>query len=162
MSTPYRSNYNKSISTIAIALSAVLTFSASSAFADEERAIAATETRQGLLKVVGSYFGPIYAMVQGHIDFDGAVVQHNASKIAQLGEMLPDTFRMDTSGYDVETETLDGVWENMDDFKAKAATLVEKATALSAAGAQGAEATAMAFRATGGSCKACHDEYREQ
>ena len=50
----------------------------------EERAQTGIDTRQGLLKVVASYFSPIVGMARGQIPFDAAVVEKNAGKIAQL------------------------------------------------------------------------------
>ena len=55
----------------ALLITAPLTFAAS----DDERAQAAAETRQGLLKVVVSYFGPILGMVRQQLPYDGDVVQ---------------------------------------------------------------------------------------
>ncbi len=130
--------------------------------ASEERATATLESRQGLLRMVRFYFGPILGMVRQQIPFDGDVVSHNATKIAELSAMIPDAFALDTTEYDLETEALDNIWSNMDDFNGKAATVVERANALAAAGAGGLEATQKAFGAMGGACKACHDEYRVQ
>lgn len=132
------------------------------AWADEERATAATETRQGLLKVVVMYFGPVLGMVREQIPFDAAVVEANATRIAQLAEMIPDAFAMDTRAYDVDTEALDGIWDNRVDFNDKAETVGQRAQALAAAASGGLDATRKAFGALGGACKACHDEYREQ
>jgi cytochrome c556 len=76
--------------------------------------------------------------------------------------MIPYVFRVDTRGSGVETEALDAIWENMDDFRAKAADLEAAAGELEAAVSEGRAAAIAAFRATGGKCKACHDEYREE
>ncbi len=133
----------------------------STALAADERTQNAVEARQGLLKVVRSYFGPIYAMAGGHIPYDAEVVEKNANAIAALLPMIPDLFRMDTSGADIPTEALDGIWDNWEDFAGKAEASAEKARALAAAAAD-EEAAKAAFRAFGGSCSACHDDYREQ
>jgi len=76
--------------------------------------------------------------------------------------MIPDVFRMDTSGSELVTEALDDIWSNTDDFNGKAATVAERASALAAATGQGAGAAMKAFGAMGGACKSCHDEYRQQ
>ena len=142
---------------------ALLSLSAAVAHgADAERAQIATETRQGLLKVVVSYFGPIVGMARQQIPYDAAVVQSNAEQIAVLLPMIPDVFRMDTRGADVDTEALDGIWENMDDFAEKTQAATEAAQALAAAAGQSQEAAMGAFRQLGGACKGCHDEYRQQ
>ena len=136
--------------------------SASWAADADERAQAAVDTRQGLLKVVVSYFGPIVAMARQQIPYDGDLVKTNAEKIAQLAPMIPDVFRADTRAYDLETESLDEIWENYDDFSAKADVVAQRAGALAAATADGQAAAIKAFGAVGAACKSCHDSYREQ
>jgi cytochrome c556 len=128
----------------------------------DERTMNAVETRQGLLKVVRSYFGPIVGMARGQIPYDGALVEKNAGKIAELTAMIPDVFRMNTSGASVSTEALDKIWGNTDDFAAKAANASEKASALAAAAANGQGPAMQAFGELGGACKGCHDNYRQQ
>ncbi len=128
----------------------------------DERAQTAAETRQGLLKVVARYFGPIFLMAREQIPYDGDVVKANAEKIAVLLPMIPDLFAADTSAFDLETEALNNIWEDLDDFNAKAQTSAEKASALAAAAANGQGAAMQAFGELGGACKACHDNYRQQ
>ncbi len=128
----------------------------------QERAQATADTRQGLFKVVVNYFGPIVGMARGQIPFDAAVVEANANKINQLALMVPDLFSKDTSEFDLDTEALPGIWENMDDFKAKAATLAERSASLAAAASDGKDAAIKAFGQVGGSCKGCHDDFRQQ
>ncbi|MBT5333502.1 MAG: cytochrome c, partial [Gammaproteobacteria bacterium] len=56
-----------------VLLTLLTTFSGSLfAASAEERAQTAIDTRQGLLKVVASYFGPIVGMARGQIPFDAA------------------------------------------------------------------------------------------
>ena len=119
------------------------------------------DTRQGLLKVVGYYMGPMVGMARQQMPYDAALMQANAEKIAALAPMIKDVFRMDTTAYDIDTEALDGIWSNMDDFAAKADTVAEKAQALAAA-AEDPAAALKAFGAMGGACKSCHDDYRQQ
>lgn len=128
----------------------------------EERAQTAIDTRQGLLKVVASYFGPIVGMARGQIPFDAAVVEKNAGKIAQLTPMLEDVFAKDTRESGLQSGAKDGIWEDMADFKSKASTTTERAIALAAAASQGKGPTMKAFGALGGSCKNCHESYREK
>ena len=54
---------------------------------DQERAQAAIDTRQGLLKVVGHYIGPMVGMARGQIDYDADLVSANAQKMGQLTAM---------------------------------------------------------------------------
>ena len=155
-------------SSCAIALSLVLAlFTVSPAFAqdapsDAEMAQAAAETRQGLFKVIVSYFGPVVAMARQQMPYDGDLVAANAAKIATLAPMIPDVFRRDTRAFDLDTEARDAIWEDADAFAAKASTLAEKAAALAAAAGVGQDQAMAAFRETGGACKGCHDDYRDQ
>ena len=128
----------------------------------DERTQALIDTRQGLLKVMGFYIGPMVAMARQQMPYDADMVKANATKMAELAAMIPDVFRVDTSASDIETEALDKIWSDMDDFNAKAAALAEKASALAASTAEGQSAFGSAFGATGGACKACHDNYRIQ
>ena len=142
----------------------VLLLAGNSSFAasEDERAQAAADTRQGLLKVVVSYFGPIVGMAREQLPYDGDVVKNNAEKISTLLPMIPHVFQRDTSAFDLDTEALDNIWEDFDDFSDKAAASAQAATDLAAATADGQGAAMKAFGALGASCKACHDNYRQQ
>lgn len=128
---------------------------------DDEQAAAAYESRHGLFAMVRHYFGPMYGMMRG-APYNADVVRHNAAKIASLATMIPDAFTVDTRENDLDTEALDEIWDNLDDFSAKASTLAERATALSEQGSTGEDAFKEAFGGLGQACKACHDNYRQQ
>ena len=128
----------------------------------DERAQAKIDARQGLLKVVAQYFGPIVGIAKGQIPYDAALIEKNAGKVAQLAPMIPDMFAMDTSASGLPTEAKADIWADYDDFSAKAATTAERAEALVAATAEGRGATMKAFGALGSSCKSCHDSYRQK
>ena len=132
------------------------------AAAADERTQMAVDTRQGLLKVVGFYMGPIVGMAREQIPYDGDRVKANAERIAELAPMIPDVFRFDTRGSDAATEALHSIWDNGADFADKAATVAARAADLAAATADGQGPAMKAFGAMGASCKACHDEYRIQ
>ncbi len=125
-----------------------------------EQAQAAADTRQGMFKIVVRYFGPIVGMARGQIPFDAEVVEYNANKINQLAQMSPDLFKQDTSGFELDTEALPGIWTNPEDFSAKANALIETSAALAAAASEGKGPAMKAFGKVGGACKGCHDEYR--
>lgn len=152
---------NRGLTTLATLLLASLCSTGVYA-ADDERAQKAIETRQGLLKVVGHYFGPIVGMAKGQVPFDATVVSANANKIAQLAPMIPDVFALDTRASGVASDTLDGVWDNLDDFNNKAATATERALALAAAADQGQGAFLKAVGGLGSACKSCHEDYRQK
>ena len=149
----------KKIRTLSILLAALLCTPLTYAV-DDEQAAYAYESREGLFGMVRLYFGPLFGMMRG-APYDAAVVQYNGQKIAELAAMIPDAFVVDTRENDVEgTEALDNIWEDMEDFNAKAATLVERATALSNTSSE--DDFKAAFGGMGQACKACHDNYRQQ
>ena len=148
--------------TALLCLASMLGLTSSIVQADDEQAQRAIDTRQGLLKVVGYYMGPMVGMARQQIPYDAEMMKANAEKIAQLAPMIADVFRMDTSGSALATEALDDIWSNADDFNGKAATVAERASALAAATDQDAGAAMKAFGAMGGACKSCHDNYRQQ
>jgi len=152
---------SKSLAALVLLCSVLGTNNAWSA-TPEERAQHAAEVRQGLLEVVGFYIGPIVGMAREQIPYDADVVKANAENMAALLPMIHDVFRNDTSSFELDTEALAGIWSNTEDFNAKATTAAENAAALAAATAEGQGAAMKAFGALGGSCKACHDEYRQQ
>ncbi len=121
---------------------------------------AALKYRQSVLTVMGANFGPLVGMVRGRTEFDAAEVKKRANRIRVMSTMIDEAFARDTREADLNTEALDGIWENYDDFSAKAKALTKAASALAASAEQGEGAFKKAFSKTGGSCKGCHDEYR--
>ena len=144
----------------AVIFSLLLSF-VSTSWADE-RTQKTIEARQGLLKVVAQYFGPIVGIAKGQIPYDAALIEKNAGKVAQLAPMITDMFALDTSASGIETEAKAAIWADYADFSAKAATTTKRAQALVAATAEGQGATMKAFGALGASCKSCHDSYRQK
>lgn len=130
----------------------------------EQQAEAAVLTRQGLLKVMGMYMGPLGAMLKNKMPFDAATAAKSGQHIAELGGMIPDVFAVDTRNKtSAKTKAQDGIWTNQADFKAKSEDLVKAANALTEA-AKGGEkgATLKAAGAVGKACGACHDNYRNK
>ena len=76
--------------------------------------------------------------------------------------MSPHVFRSDTSAFDLDTEALDNIWADFDNFSSKAAASAQAAADLAAAAEQDQGSAMKAFGALGASCKACHDDYRQQ
>ena len=148
-----------------VLISAVIVFSISAntgSADDQERAQISIDTRQGLLKVVGYYIGPMVGMARGQLDYDADLVSKNAEKMAQLTAMIPDLFKMDTSQSGLKSDSLATIWENTQDFNEKAVIVSERANALAKAAKQGKGEFMKAFGATGAACKSCHDDYRQK
>jgi cytochrome c556 len=152
------------LSRLAIIVAGSLLVASGTVWADEdmdqdERAV---KTRQSVFYLLGYYISPLAGMARGLVPFDADTVATGSARIADLAPMIPETFRRDTRGADVKTEALDPIWDNLDDFSAKASALAEKAGELNAIAASGTEAEVKAaIGAMGQACGNCHDEYRE-
>ena len=128
---------------------------------DAEQAQKATETRQGLLKVVVWNFAPLNAMARGLVPVDHELAGRNAQRIAWLLGMLPDAFRADTRAHDVKTEALPVIWAQYDRFEELAGNARRSAEQLVEVAAGGdAEAVRRAATALFDDCRACHTEFR--
>ena len=128
----------------------------------EQQAEQAVLTRQGLLKVMGMYMGPLGAMLKNKMPFDAAVAGKSATHIEQLGSMIPDVFAADTRNKtSAKTKAQDGIWTNTADFNAKADDLVKAAAALVEAAKSGDKGTTLkAAGAVGKACGGCHENFR--
>jgi cytochrome c556 len=143
-----------------LASGSLFTATAQDAPTPQEVAAGAVDTRKSLFKLLRFNLIPLVGMAQG-APFDAAIAERNGRRIAALAPMIPDVLAHDTRGFDVETTALDKIWDNQPDFADKAQALVDNATAFADAAATGDRATALgAFRALGGSCGNCHDDYR--
>ena len=147
---------------IALFFSAPVTTWAQDEPTPEQRAAAAVELRQGLFQLIYFNMRPLGGMAQGAVPYDAELAERNARRIAAIAPMIPDVFANDTRNFDVETQALERIWDNTDDFADKAQTLADNATAFADAVAAGGDmaANSGAFRALGGSCGNCHDDYR--
>lgn len=128
----------------------------------EQLAAAAAETRQGLFKLLGYNMGGISGMARGTVEFDAAVAERNARRIAALAPMIPELFAArDTRGFDLETEALPIIWDRQDEFREKAMNLENAANTFAGIAAGGDRAQILGgIRAFGGACGNCHETFR--
>lgn len=128
----------------------------------EEQAQQATELRQSLLKVVSWSWAPTAGMLRTR-QFDVAVVQKSAERVAHLSELLTDAFKTDTSKFSVKTRARPAVWASSGEFNTRADELTRAANALVAAAQSGNQAEIQkAAAAVGQACGKCHDSFREK
>ncbi len=139
-----------------------LTTAAEEAPSPEERAEDATATRQAVFKLLAFNIGPIVGMARGMVEFDAAIAERNARRIAALAPMIPELIgAMDTREFDVETEALPVAWEQPDELAEKAEELVAAANTIANTAASGDQAATLGgLRALGGACGNCHDTFR--
>lgn len=129
---------------------------------DAEQAEKAAETRQAVLKVVGWNITPLGAMARDLIPWDQALFARNAQRIAWTITMVPDAFRADTRGHDLETEALPVIWENFERFEELAGNARQSAERLAEVATSGDEAASrQALSALTDNCRACHDDFRK-
>ncbi len=138
----------------ALALASALP--AAAQFAKPEDAI---KYRQSALSVMAAHFGRVGAMVNGRVPFDAAMAQQNA-EIATMMSSLPwQGFGAGTEGGKAKPE----IWKESAKFKELSDDMNKKMVALNAAAKTGnLDNIKTAFGAVGGSCKTCHDAYRNQ
>ena len=121
----------------------------------------AIKYRQSALFVMGQSFGPLAAMAKGDRPYDKEVAIKNATIVEFMSKLPWDKFG---PGTDMgNTKAKPEIWENVDDFKAKAEKMqTETAKLLQVAQTGDLAALKAQVGETGKSCKACHDNYRNK
>ncbi len=121
----------------------------------------ATKERQSVFTLIRKNYSPLSGMARDRAPFDAAVVQKNAIHLQHLGAMIGDNFVVDTRGTGVESDALDAVWENTEDFSRKIAAFQSAADALVEVAGSGDETmTKAAIGRVGKACGSCHDDYK--
>ncbi|HEV7308295.1 MAG TPA: cytochrome c [Ensifer sp.] len=115
--------------------------------------------RQQAMKKVGAATGALAGIAKGEKPYDAEVVKASLTTISETMKTFPDHFPAGSeTGH--ETEASPKIWENMDDFKAKAAKLgTDAATVLAQLPADQA-AVGAALGGIGKDCGSCHESYR--
>jgi len=146
-------------SLIAASLAAVVTLPA---VAHIERTEPLQSLRQSYFAIVGMTFGPMGDMVKGKIEWNDAQFAAWANDLASVSKVSVE--RGFAPGSEKgKTRAKPAIWENTDDFAQKLANFRSEAAALAeAANAGDKVATVEQFKQTGGTCKACHDNYKSR
>ena len=144
---------------------AMLTASAAMLFTLDAAAQAKPEVmvkqRQAVMTLQGKYFGPMVAMAQGKVPYNGDVVKRNAAYLETLSNMAWDGFDPSTKGE--KSAALPAVWEKSGDFKQAAERLESEASKLAQLSKGGDEGAIKAqIGAVGKSCGGCHEHFREK
>ena len=127
-------------------------------FAKPEDAI---KYRKASFVVTAAHFGRIGAMAQGKAPFDAKVAAESADIVATMSKLPWAGFG---EGTDMgETKAKPEVWKQAAKFKEAADKFQQEAVKLQAAAKTGKEADIKAaFTATAGTCKGCHDDFRNK
>ena len=141
---------------LAATVMAALPLTASAQFAKKEDAI---KYRQSAFALMGNHMGRIAAVTMGEVPFNAADVQKSAQLIATLSELPWAAFGPGTEGGKAKP----AIWKETDKVKAGADKFMKAAADLNTAAKSGSlEQIKKAFGATGQSCKACHDSYKDK
>jgi len=117
--------------------------------------------RRSVMTLVGWNFGPMSAMNKGKIPFDAKEFASHADRIASLAPQALEGFAKG-SDKGAETDAKADIWQNFDDFKSKLNDLVNESKTMSEVAKAGDEAKSKEqFKKLGGTCKACHDKYKQ-
>jgi cytochrome c556 len=137
---------------------AALTAFASLALAHEE-ATGVVKERMDLMEDQKDDMKLIGDMAKGNTPFDAAKAAAAARDIQTTSGKIPELFPEGTAGH--PSEAKEEIWQDWEDFTAKADDLVRAAGELAAVleTAVGNEWTA-AFKQVSDGCKACHKSYR--
>ena len=146
-------------SLIAASLAAVVTLPA---VAHIERTEPLQSLRQSFFAIVGMTFGPMGDMVKGKIEWNDAQFAAWANDLASVSKVSVE--RGFAPGSEKgKTRAKPAIWENTDDFAQKLANFRSEAATLAEVASAGDKAgTVEQFKQTGGTCKACHDNYKSR
>lgn len=118
------------------------------------------EERKELMKSVGKAIKAAVPMAKGEAPYDAAAAADAMKTMNEVPDKFVKLFPEGTGDHP-ETEAAPKIWENMDDFVAKANDLKTASAAAMDAAGKGQEAfKAALFGSVVKTCKGCHDAYR--
>lgn len=118
----------------------------------------AVKYRKAGFTVMAAHFGRLGAMAQGRVPYDAAAAAANAEVVVHMSTLPYAGFVEGTAGTEKGTPKAN-VWTERAKFDAAAKKMQDEVVKLAAAAKTEAGLKA-AFGAAAGTCKACHDDYR--
>ncbi len=113
--------------------------------------------REQMMKQVGASMGAIGAIAKGEKPYDAEAIKTALTTISADMKAFPEQF---PAGSEVNSAAAPAIWENMDDFKAKALKLASDADTILASMPADQAGTAEAMKTLGANCGTCHQTYR--
>lgn len=141
------------LSTLFIALQVAAPLAAK----DQEATNPVVIERMKTMEAIGAGMKTLVGMAKGEITFDAAGANAAVAAIAENGAQVPAKFEANET--DPASEALPGIWENWDDYVQKNEDMIVAAKAVGTIEDQGALGAALGQ--IGGTCKACHRDYRK-
>ena len=141
----------------AAALGSLLALPAAAQFQKPEDAV---KYRKASFTVMATHFSRIGAMAQGRVPFDGAAAAANADIVVTMSK-LPFAGFVDGTGGTEKGMPNAKVWSEKAKFEAAAKKMQDEVVKLSAAAkTNNLDQVKTAFGSAAGTCKACHDDFR--
>lgn len=143
-----------------IALALVAALPAHAQFRKPEDAV---KYRQSVMYVMGtSFYSRIGAMVKGSVPYDAKLAQEHSDVIVMMSKLPWPAFTPDTNGVG-RTDAKPEIWTEQPRFNDLREKMQAEVVKLQAASRTGdLEALRSAYRATGATCKNCHDAFTNQ
>ncbi|WP_424942469.1 c-type cytochrome [Aliiroseovarius crassostreae] len=135
-----------------------LVFAVTPALAHDDVKNPAVKARMMTMETIGGGMKVLAGMAKGEMEFDSAKAEAAMATIASEGMKVPALFEANET--DPKSEALPAIWENWDDFVKKSEDMVMAAKANATLPDQGTLGASLGK--VGGTCKACHDEYRKK
>ncbi len=123
----------------------------------------AIKARRGYFTLLGANIGPLAAMAKGEIEYDAEAAATHAGNLEALGGyMVAPHFPEGSSNADKpgDTRAQPAIWSDFSGFAAKFGDYKAAVAGLPAKVSGGRAELGAALGAVGGTCKACHDDYR--
>lgn len=136
-----------------VAVGAILT--ASAALAHSGVKDPNVKARMDLMGEVKASMGVLGGMAKGKMAFDAEKAAMAKDSLIQSAQGIASAFEV--NAMDPKSESLPAIWENWDDFTAKASAMEAAVSALDVSSAEGIQG---GLRSVGGSCGGCHKTYR--
>ncbi|SFB03946.1 Cytochrome c556 [Rhizobium sp. NFR07] len=118
---------------------------------------AVVQKREQMMKQVGASMGALGGIAKGEKPFDADVVKTALTTISADMKAFPDQF---PAGSEANSAAAPAIWDNMDDFKAKAAKLAGDADTILASMPADQAGVQEAVKTLGANCGTCHQTYR--
>lgn len=132
------------------------TFVATAALAHQGVKNEAVMARMMLMEKIGKATKTLGEMAKGETEFNSETANAAARRIAEHAVDIGPLFEARES--DPKSEALPAIWENYNDFTAKADELARVATEIDV---ESRADLRNAMKELGGTCRSCHADYRE-
>ncbi|MBF9060498.1 cytochrome c [Rhodobacterales bacterium HKCCSP123] len=121
------------------------------------------KARQGQMQLMALNLGVLGGMARGNTDYDAEAAQTAANNLVALAAIDQSfSWPEGTDNFALEgTRALPAIWENPEGFAEDYMAFGAAAEGLAAVAGDGLEAVQAAMGSIGGTCGACHDDFRQ-